>query len=311
MKVARREDRFRRHLPDRDRVRELLVGQPAESFDEVAPQEGQELVPIPVEDRADLEEGEEQFEQTDRCARIDHRKRIGREGSHGREGERLGATSPNMEYQHGECRTREQQKFVDASERGGKPTEPARSGSFAGRRISRAPDRLVDDGEENRLHPLEEPDRCRYSPPTDVESGEGENDRGGREDEEYPTDEETQPTGSSIAAKDDHLGRVRTRDEVGDSEKVEELLLAEPVPPNEDLFAQHRDMGSWPPEGEAAAFERHERDVSEMATLLAVSFRETAAHRRSLAHARLPTIDRCWRQGARIRQKSDTGLLPS
>jgi hypothetical protein len=65
MKVARREDRFRRHLPDRDRVRELLVGQPAESFDEVAPQEGQELVPTPVEDRADLEEGEEQFEQTD------------------------------------------------------------------------------------------------------------------------------------------------------------------------------------------------------------------------------------------------------
>jgi hypothetical protein len=186
--------------------------------------------------------------------------------------------------------------------------DPARSPDGE---LPQAPDRLADDGEENRLHPLEEPVRYRYSPPTDVEPGEGENDRGGREDEEYPTDEETQPTGSSIAAKDDHLGRVRTRDEVGDSEKVEELLLAEPVPPNEDLFAQHRDMGSWPPEGEAAAFERHERDVSEMATLLAVSFRETAAHRRSLAHARLPTIDRCWRQGARIRQKSDTGLLPS
>jgi hypothetical protein len=137
MKVARREDRFRRHLPDRDRVRELLVGQPAESFDEVAPQEGQELVPTPVEDRADLEEGEEQFEQTDRCARTDDRKRIGRGGSHRRESERLGATSPmpDMEYQHGEWRTREQQEFVDASEireRGGKPAEPARSGSFAG-----------------------------------------------------------------------------------------------------------------------------------------------------------------------------------
>jgi hypothetical protein len=100
--------------------------------------------------------------------------------------------------------------------------DPARSPDGE---LPQAPDRLADDGEENRLHSLEEPDRCRYSRPTDVESGE--NDRGSREDEEYPTDEETRPTGSAIAAMDDHLGRVRPWDEVRDSEKVEELLLAE------------------------------------------------------------------------------------
>jgi hypothetical protein len=43
----------------------LLVGQPAQAFDKVVAQEGEEHVAAAIEDRADLEKGQKEGGQTD------------------------------------------------------------------------------------------------------------------------------------------------------------------------------------------------------------------------------------------------------
>ena len=61
-----REDRARRDLADRDGVEELALGQPAAPHDEVGAQEGEQHVAAAEEDRADLQEDEEEGREAER-----------------------------------------------------------------------------------------------------------------------------------------------------------------------------------------------------------------------------------------------------
>ena len=46
---------------------------------------------------------------------------------------------------------------------------------------------------------------------------------------------------------DGHLGRVRSRDQVGGAQQVEELLIAQSLAPFDGFIVEHGDMRAGPP----------------------------------------------------------------
>jgi hypothetical protein len=71
---------------------------------------------------------------------------------------------------------------------------------------------------------------------------------------------------------DRHLGRVGAWDEVGGAEQIEELLVAEPLTPRDQLLAHHGDVGRRPAESRRAEAQEEGADLYEPAARSALSF---------------------------------------
>jgi hypothetical protein len=118
----------------------------------------------------------------------------------------------------------------------------------SGSRTPQPPECLDDDGDDDRLDPVEHPARLRAGAEPDVGPSEAEREEGGRGDEAHPGDDQPGPAGTGPTDVDRHLGGVGAGDEVGRPQEVEELRGREPAPPLDDLPLHHGDVGGRPPE---------------------------------------------------------------
>ena len=79
-----------------------------------------------------------------------------------------------------------------------------------------------------------------------VEPGEKGNNRHGRKDEARSGNQQARKAGPEITDVKHHLGGVRTRNQVGRSQHIEETLRGDPSPALNDLVFEHGNVRSWP-----------------------------------------------------------------
>src|SRR5208282_971078 len=72
------------------------------------------------------------------------------------------------------------------------------------------------------------------------------------------------PAPSLMADMNGHVGRTRTRNQVGCSEHVEEIRGGNPAAPPNELLFHHRDMGCRTTEGGRAQSQERERDLLQL-----------------------------------------------
>jgi len=75
-------------------------------------------------------------------------------------------------------------------------------------------------------------------------------DRGGRQDERESGEVETDSTRAQAADVHRHLGRVRTGNQVGDADEINQLRVGQPSPAFDHLPPHERDMRGRSPESD-------------------------------------------------------------
>ena len=225
-----------RELADRDGVEQLRVGEPAGPLDQVRPEERQEDVAAPEEDRADLEEDEGELREDGARAR----RRAGERGEPGRARERRGrgalpgdqrpgASGPHHAAEQGQAERRREQEHDLVGAPKGEDEDRQRDGG--GERggdglPGEAPHRLDHDGDDHRLDAVEDPPGLGKTSVAGVRDRQAERDQHRRQDEARAARDEARPARAHEPDVDRHLRRVRTGDEVGRAEEVEELRRA-------------------------------------------------------------------------------------
>ena len=245
------EDRAGRDLSDGDGVDELLVAQPAPAFDQVRAQEREQDVTAAEQDGAHLQEEERQpgegeghrDSHTGRSGggRCRGRGRSVQDASEHRRGrrepgaDRRAAPRPvrrDCQRQPDRAARCEQGQLVDAADRrrqragGDRRVRPA-----AERRLAQLHERLRDDGDDHGSDAVHQPSDLRSGSVPRVGPGHAHHDQRCRQDEAGARQGQSREAPAPIAEMDRQLGGVRTRDQVGCRDQIEEFLVRQPPAP--------------------------------------------------------------------------------
>ena len=183
---GRREEGARRHLPDSNRIEQLLVGKPVIVLDQVGPEERQQDVAAAVYHRAHFQKDEEQPSQAERHRSRGQGRRGGQEqmpwtfaGSSKAEEASPGASHEPGSEKHGH-RIDTQQGQEDPSD-----YHPGQE-RFAYHDAGQTEEGLHHHGDDDRLGSVQQTRGRRQLAEANIDPGEGRDDQGGRQDEQVP-----------------------------------------------------------------------------------------------------------------------------
>jgi len=158
-KVRGRENRARRDLPDRDRVEELRLRQPVQAIHQVGLDEREQHIAAAEQHRADFQEEQEKRHQVER-----HRTRRDRfeYREFGKYRERRGRAASCSDHNHHDARAEQHHEFIGAEEtRDDRRDSERDEDASAQRRAPEPPQRLDDNGDDDRLDSIEQRLRLR------------------------------------------------------------------------------------------------------------------------------------------------------
>jgi hypothetical protein len=146
--------------------------------------------------------------------------------------------------------------------------ECARADQSIERRVetgsTEAEQRIGDDRDDHRQDPVAQIDGRRARAVPLVQPRQHAHDHHCRPDEAHPGDDQTAAAGSLRAEMDCQLGGVRTRNEIGGTDEVQELAVVDPTAAAHDFVAHHRDVRSRAAEAEHSQPQEYAGDLPEV-----------------------------------------------
>ena len=146
---------------------------------------------------------------------------------------------PSLFQADGHARQEDCQEHVRAGETGHRDQnrDPAQERRLD-RLATQPPERLEDDGDHDRLDPVEQRGELWQATEAEICLRDGHDHGHCREDETDAPEQQTGPTGPEITEIDRHLGGVRAGDQVDRAQQVQKLFAGDP-PTTPDHFALH------------------------------------------------------------------------
>jgi hypothetical protein len=252
-----------RDLPDGYGIEELLLRQPVETVDEVRSQECEKHVPAAKDDRANLQERQEEREQADGGRHGDSAARDTSEEHGVRSALRL-AELPLRDRRNASSDQHDHGVHVECRSHAGQSaecTEP--EGLLDGLRSER-PKRLDDDRDDDGLDAVENTRDLGHGAEPHVRPREGGDREGRRKNEAHASQQEPWPSSLLVADEDRELGGAGTRDEVGRAEQVQEPRGREPSSALDDLALHDGDVCRRSAERGEAETKKEERHLGEL-----------------------------------------------
>src|SRR5690606_22644290 len=120
-----------------------------------------------------------------------------------------------------------------------------------------------DDNQYGRFDTVEEWLHDRNVPILYVHPGKYSGNQDSRTDKTYTGYDHSRPSGSFMTAMHGHFGRIGTRDQIGGSHKIQEVLTTHPFPASHYFFLHHCDMSRRPAKSYKAQLQEEFRDFNE------------------------------------------------
>ena len=131
------------------------------------------------------------------------------------------------------------------------------------RRYRIAPERSRNDGDDHRLHRVQEGVHLRQGAKAHVRPGQDGHDHGGGKNEAAAAQDQPRPPAAHVAEIDGHLGGVWPGKQVDRTEEVEETLAWKPPAPVDALILHHGNVRRRPAKRGNADLQQNEGNVAQ------------------------------------------------